>query len=310
MFRLVAALLSETWSFLLVRWKAVGVGVLTFGMLMAVNQAFFARIIDQHIASVREQAGLSSEQFDEKLRTLLSEGAATEEVDRIVAALQQSISEGGSPSDHGFVPTPQNAALYFVLIATPFVFGAAFVALLIAYISWIYFLLISVQDARGAIDAFWRLPTEMLRISLLLPWTLLRSLAWIPMLVMVFASYALPTQLLLPVTLLCMVLCGVLLCRFVLAPVLLLSRQHGILHSASVSAEKMRGKISSVYGMLILGSLATAFVLWLGSLLASIVTVLEARAGMLLWLLCVEIAVAYWAVYQVRLSRAVLLGNR
>lgn len=310
MFQSAAALLSETWSFLLVRWKAVGIGVLIFGMLLAVNQGYFARAMDRQIAAIREQTGLSSEQFEDSLQSLMTAGAPASEVDRIVGSLQQSITAGGSPAEHGFVPTPQNAALYFVLVATPFVFGAAFVALFLLYVSWIYFLLISIQEARGAVDALKRLPGDMWRTSLLLSWSLLRSFAWIPMIIMVVASYAMGEQLFVMVTVIGMLLSCVLLSRYALAPALLLSRQHGILESARLSAAKARGRLPMVFGLLLIGGLTVLSLLWIGSLVVSIVSVMEAKAGMLLWLLSLVLAVAFAAVYQVRVTRAVLLSNR
>jgi hypothetical protein len=56
---------------------------------------------------------------------------------------------------------------------------------------------------------------------------------------------------------------------------LLLSRQHGILESARLSAAKARGRLPMVFGLLLIGGLTVLSLLWIGSLVVSIVSVVD-----------------------------------
>lgn len=310
MLQSTGALLSETWSFLLVRWKSVGIGLIAFTMLLAVNQAFFARQLDANIAGILSRTGLTSEQFETQLVDLLQTGAPADEVDRILEALRQSMASGVSAEQYGFTPTASNAGLYFVISSMPLVFALMLIAAAILAVSAVFFMLLSVQDGRGPEDAARQLPGKIVAMSLLLPWIFFRSFAWLPILVILLVAFALPPVAFLPTCFFGLLVAVALTSRYVIAPVLLLGGQSGVLKSASISRTKTKGFILAILGSRITLALFLIIVIWLASGLVQVLSSVVPKAGFLVWLLTLEVSVAFAAVFHVRLARALMLKNR
>ncbi|HRH94010.1 MAG TPA: hypothetical protein PKV72_05780 [Candidatus Peribacteria bacterium] len=310
MLQSTGALLSETWSFLIVRWKSVGIGIVAFTMVLAVNQAFFARQIDRNIAGILTATGLTNEEFQADLTNMLQNGAPADEVDRIIESLRQSVSTGRPAEEFGFVPTKTNAGLYFVISSMPLVFGLMLIAVAILYVSGIFFTLMAVQDGRGTDEIARQLPAKILFVSLLLPWIFFRSMAWIPLLVCTLMALLGPPMLFLPMLFIGLVLAATLTSRYMLAPVLLLAGQQGVRQSAKVSYAKTKGMLMAILGSRLTLVVFITLVIWVASGFVDILSSFVPKAGFLLWLLVVEVCVAYGAVFNVRLAKAVLLKGR
>ncbi len=310
MLQSATALLSETWSFLLVRWRSVGVGLLGFTMLLAVNQAFFARQIDAGVSNVLSATSLTSEQFESQLVTLLRDGADAAEVNAILEALQSSLSSGRPASEYGFRPTPSNAALYFVITSMPLVFGMLVIAMAILLVSAVYFVTIAVQEARGAYDAVRKLPMNILKICGLVPWVWLRSLAVIPVVILLLVVFFLPPVAFVPALFAAAAAAMILLTPYVMAPMLVVSGQHGILQSAKLSFVKSRGHRMAIMGARLTLFLFLVLFVWVASGLVDVVSAFVPKAGILILLFVFETAVAFGAVYHVRLGKAILLRQR
>lgn len=310
MLQSTGALLSETWSFMIVRWKSVGIGIVAFTMVLAVNQGFFARQIDANISAILTTTGLTNEEFQADLTNMLQNGAPAAEVDRIIEALRQSVSTGRSPDEFGFVPTKSNVGLYFVISSMPLVFGLMLIAMAILYVSGIFFTLMAVQDGRGIDEIARQLPAKILFISLLLPWIFFRSLAWIPLLACMLAALLGPPVLFLPMLFVGLVLCITLTSRYMVAPVLLLAGQNGVRQSAKVSFTKTKGMLMAILGSRLTLVLFVTLIIWVASGFVDILSSFVPKAGFLLWLLVVQVCVAYAAIFNVRLAKAVMLKNR
>lgn len=285
-----AALLSETWSFLLVRWRAAGIGLLAFTMVLAVNQAFFARLLDANVEQVLARTGLNAEQFQEQLVVLLRQGADPAEVDRMLEALSNSLSTGLPSEQYGFVPTSSNAGLYFVIVSMPMVFASAAVSMVILFVSTVFFMLMALQDGKGAYDVARQLGRKILKSFLLLGWVMLRSFVWVPLLGIVLGALLLP--------------------RYALAPVLLFGGKHGVLESVSISYAKTKGYWLEIVSAWLIVSVVIILGMWVGLGLVDILSVFVPKAGFLVWLLVLELAVAFGAVFWVRMARAILLKPR
>ncbi len=278
-------LLKESWGLLWARRGAIFIALIAFTMLLAVNQAFFARLLDERITPIQAQTGLTGQQFERQLIMQLQSGSDQYQVNQMLSALRQS-AETGQPVETFFPLKPDNAALYFILTSMHLIFLSALLMAAILFVSALFFLLVGLREGKTAYDIARELPGKIFPTFIVLAWASLRSFVWLPVAGWVAAVFLLP--------------------RFILAPTLFLTGQRGILSSVSGSMARTKGKWLAIVGSLLTLFLVVIVGLWGAGGVVDLVGVFLPKFGFLVWLFALEVAIAFMAVFYVKLSLALI----
>ena len=278
------SLLAHSYHFLASRKSSVAIGVLAFTMLLAVNQAFFARKIDAQVAKIEAETKLTDDQFQTQLADQLQNGGDDDQTKHMISALRESMNTG-KPVESIDPLTQHNASLYYFVYASPFLLAMICIGIVVSCVSFLFFLLLALQEGRGAYEVAQGLPGKIFPMTGLFLWLVVRSFVWIPFVGPVIALLLLP--------------------RFWLSPVLLLSGREGVFGSVRSSFTRTKGYWSLLMGRF-LGLIAfLLFALWLSLGVVDLVASFLPKLGLLALFLILELAVAFAATFQVQSAMAI-----
>lgn len=268
--------MARTGAFLTVRWQPVLVGVLSFSLMVAVMSAFVHSRVQRVEDRLAAGFGMTWEELgnsvDATLATLTQSGALA------IASAAESIQWQSDPAViRAAIPDPAHAATVgYILGVGPWALLTVASFVCIAFVAWVFFLLLATSGLQSAYDATQRLPATVVRMAFLFFWMLVRSFLWVPLLGPVLALYFVP--------------------RIALAPVFLASGETGVLRSVQESVQRTRGSWWTVVFILLGIGLMLFLMLWGGLVLIAVVAIFSLKLASLLWFLAVMYVAAVGAV--------------
>lgn len=256
-----------------VRYKPVTVGVVSFAMILAAGSAFAERrtseIENQLASALSVDPQDLRDEVDAQVRTLgmlpLPEFMRTME-----ERYGRAVIGPEAPA-----LTKENVGVTYVVRVSPVVISMFLFTCVVMFMASVFFLLLFAAGRENSFEVVRRLPKEIIRMTLLQCWTLVRSWIWIPFAGPFIALYLFP--------------------RLSLAPTLLLSGEAGIFESLHESMKRTSGKWANVFLKLLCIGVVAMLLLWPLLVIISIVSLFSLKIGFFLWLASLMTLVAWLA---------------
>ncbi len=268
-------------SFELMKRKAsaVTVGVISFAMLAAVSSAFVQRKIDAIETTLATHFSLSREELETTVQQQVNTLSSLD-MKEFIAAIED---RGGSPSIDTAPTLPSDRiGITYVARIGPFIAFMVLLDCVIAFVAFVYFLILFSRGSISAYEASVVLPKYVASTAFLLLWLFIRSLLWIPLLGPVIAVYFLP--------------------RMSLAPVIHASGETGVLESISASLQRTSHQWSTVFLRNIGILLVLGVLLWPAMVTVAAVSLFSIKIGYILWLCALIAEIAFFCATQVMLA--------
>ncbi|MDD5055923.1 MAG: hypothetical protein PHZ00_06700 [Candidatus Peribacteraceae bacterium] len=274
------------------KWPSFCVGVLFFGMLLAVGSAYLDRSVDRVLETLGQQTGLTAEEVqatvEAQFREIADSASVQSDSGAIIASsdglnslllqassLQDQLRAGVQPAVTKDLILPS----YLARMGTT-AFGIFVFYIVVLFLSMLFFCLLSVSGPASISDVVLRLPFTVLPAVGLVLLIVLRSFLWVPFLGLPLGLYFLP--------------------RLSLAPILLLSGEAGIFRSAAVSMHRTKGLWFPLFLRFLGGFLLLLSIGWFVILIAGSVMLFSVKIGFLLWfcglIVLVAVAMAFLTV--------------
>lgn len=254
------------------RWQTLAVSSLVFTMLCAIGSGYVERRTDAIEIEVSSALDMTREEFTIEAQKQVFELGALE-MQTFVETFRGRVGQPAIGSTVA-VTRDQIGVIYVSRIA-PLVFGLLAVELALAFIAFVYFLILLSRDKASASESILVLLRKIIPAVGLGFWLFFRSFVWIPFFGPLIALYFAP--------------------RLVIAPVILTSGETGVFQSARESMKRTSGSWLTVVLRLLGIFLACLLLLWFLLVPISIVTLFSFKIGYILWLWALFGAVAFIA---------------
>lgn len=259
----------------MIRYRSIIVSALTIALLIATIVTFVDSRIQRIEDGLTSAVGMTSEEFSSRLEQELvfDEEAHAE-------AFFVRLSSLGFPY-HGTV-TADSIIPVFILRIAPYALFLALAEVFILSLAFTYFLLFFLSPSASEMDALKKLPASYCRLFGLTLWMFIRSMVWIPFIGPVIAIYLCP--------------------RFILAPVLVLSGRAKVFVSVTESIHSTYGGWLRMCIAIFLWLTLCILAFWFMAIFVSIPTVFFPKIGYLLFLIGLQLIIAYSSAYVLVLS--------
>ncbi len=257
--------------------KDLAVAVLFFALLLSVVTTYTGKGVGRIEDYIALKANISTDDLRSRVdgrMMKLSESDA-----RMILMRIQSMSFllDSQPQE----PAVEDAEIEFITAIAPWVLFSFASNTFVLFLASVFFLLLSAMRSASGYDAAVRLPLATLKMAVLLFWSFVRSLVWIPFAGPLIALWMAP--------------------RLALSPGILAAGKFGILKSVHESFRRTKGKWFRVtFALLGLGVLSLTF-LFFAILPVSALSVLSLKLSFFLWLLLVLFMISFQMFFLVRL---------
>lgn len=258
---------------------AVLISILSFSMLCAVAVAFVERKIDAIEESLSKASGLTREELQVEINDQVIKLSS---MDPVVLLSSPEFSYQASEIPETEKVEKDQVGILYVSKAGVLILGLFAFNMIVAFVALIFFLLLFSTGSSTAYEAAAKLPGHLWSSFWLFFWMLFRSFLWIPFFGIPVAFYMLP--------------------RLSLAPVILLTRDIGVMGSTKESMRRTKGRWLQLLLTWVGVLLVALLLLWFFLVIVSILALFSAKVALFLWICTLIAIIAYIAACTVMLT--------